>query len=211
MKMKMKTKMFFLVIFILILTSCNPEYVIEKNKVYYKYWNSASGNHKELIEKADAKSFQKIKVDDNSNLCIGKDKNSIYIDGKPMRNIDPKTFKYLGNNIFSDIDSVYFFGFYNDINHCSIKGIDNRKIKLIEYPWSKAENILIHGKDTLTINDISSFTPINNDWGKTKNYIIYKTKIIIEADLKTFEIVNSYTAKDKNHTYELGDVKNTTK
>ncbi len=196
-----------MLLMISILTSCKRGYKVENDKVYYEYWNEGSGQGKRLIETADAKTFQKLQFDCNCNFDFGRDRNHLFIDGGAIRDIDPNTFKFLGNFVFADKDSAYFFGFYNDINDCSIKGIVLNKLQLMEYPWSKAGNILIHGYDTLTLDDIADFKPIDEDWGQTKKYVINDNKILKGADPESFKVINSYTGKDKNNTYEFGEVK----
>ena len=196
-----------LLLTIFILTSCRRGYKVEDEKVYYEYWNEGSGQRKRHIEQADAKTFQKLEFDCDCSFDFGKDKNHLFIDGEPIRNIDPNTFKFIGNYVFADKDSAYFFGFYNNINNCAIKGIQLDKLQLIVYPWSKAGNVLIHGNDTLPIDDISSFKPIDEDWGKTTKYVINNNKILEGADPKTFKVINSYSGKDKNNEYEFGKIK----
>ena len=152
----------------LFFTSCRLGYKIETDGVYYETWNEGNGYKKRLIEQADAKTFQKLNFD--CNLNFGKDKNHLFIDGELIKSIDPNTFEYIGNYIFRDKDSAYFFGFHNgDLNDCVIKGVNPDKIELIKYPWSKAENLLINGKYAVYIDDIDEFVPIDDDWGKTKN------------------------------------------
>ena len=196
-----------IVLTISILTSCRRGYKIEDDKVYYEYWNEGSGQGKRLIEQADAKTFQKLDFDCDCSFDFGKDKNHLFIDGLPIKNIDPNTFKFIGNYIFSDKDSAYFFGFYNNLNDCVIKGIDPKKITLLKYPWAKVDNILIHGKDTVSIDDINEFVPLDEDWGKTKKYIINKSKILYGADVETFKFTSSFEGKDKNYNFEYGFIK----
>lgn len=193
-----------IVLTILFLTNCSRGYKIEDGKVYYKYWNEGSGQGRQLIEEADANTFQKLSIDCDCSFEFGKDKNYLFIDGKLIKNIDPNTFKFVGNYIFRDKDSAYFYGFYNDLNDCVIKGINPNKLQLIKYPWAKAGNILIHGADTLYVEDINDFIPIDKDWGKSKKNIIYKNQILLGADVETFKITNSYSGKDKNYNYEFG-------
>ena len=194
---------------LVIFTSCRHGYKVEDGKVLYEYWNEGIGigQGRQIIEGADAKTFKEMKFNCDCDLKFGGDKSKLYIDGKVITDIDPNTFKFVGNYIFQDKDSVYFFGFYNDINNCAIKGIDPKKLKLLDYPWAKADNILVHGYDTLKLEDINDFMPMDKDWGKTKKYIINKNKILVGADLETFKIINSYSGKDKNHLYEFGEIK----
>lgn len=200
--------LFFFIAILFVFTSCRKGYIVENNKVYYEYWNEGTGQNKTLLENADANSFKKIESEcDDCSFEFGKDKNHLYIDGQPIRDIDPNTFKYVGNYVFRDKDSIYFFGFYNNLNDCAVKGINAKKFKLLKYPWSKSNNILIHGYDTLSLTDINDFTIIDEDWGKTKKYIINKNKILKGADPKTFKVINSYSGKDDINEYEFGEIK----
>jgi len=199
-------RLIILVLTISILTSCRHGYKVEGGKVYYEYWHEGLGfeQGKRLIEVADAKSFKSLSFDCDCSFEFGKDKSHLFIDGEPIKNIDPNTFKFIGNYIFCDKDSAYFFGFYNSLNDCVIKGVNPDKIKLIKYPWAKADNLLIHGSDTVRLDDINEFIPIDNDWGKTKKYIINNDKILYGADVETFKITSSFQGKDKNYNYEFG-------
>lgn len=196
----------FLVLTISILTSCRHGYKVEGDKVYYEYWNEGSGQNKRLIEQADAKTFQELVLKSDADFEFGKDKNHLFINGELINNIDPKTFKYIGNYIFRDKDSAYFFGSYNSLNECVIKGVNPNTIELIEYPWAKANNLLINGQDTININDINDFKPIDEDWGKTKKHIINRNQILYDADVSTFKITSTFQGKDKNFNYEFGAI-----
>lgn len=202
----MTNKLLFLILTIIIMTSCRHGYVVEDDKVYYEYWNEGSGQNKRLLKQADAKSFETINFDCDCSFEFGRDKDHLFINGNPIKNIDPLTFDFLGNYIFRDKDSAYFFGFYNDLNNCVIKGINPNKIELLEYPWAKANKELLHGGDKLFLEDIDSFKPIDEDWGKTNKYIIYNNHIILGADVETFEVINSYTGKDNRFKYEFGEI-----
>ena len=186
------------------LTCCRQGYKIENGKVYYEYWNEGSGQGKRLIDQADARTFQKLKFDCDCSFDFGKDKNHLFIDGEPIKEIDPNTFKFIDNYLFTDKENAYFFGFYNNLNDCAIRGINPNKIKSIKYPWAKADNILIYGRDTVYLDDINDFIPIDENWGKTKKYIINKNRILNGANVETFKIVNSFSGKDKNYNYEFG-------
>ena len=186
------------------LTSCRHGYKVEDGKVFYEYWNEGSGQGKRLLELADAKSFQELRLACDCSFEFAKDKDHLFIDGELIKNVDPNTFKFIGNYIFRDKDSAYFFGFYNNLNDCVIRGVDPDKIKLIKYPWAKADNLLIHGSDTVTLNDVTEFIPIDEDWGKTKQYMINRDKIVYGADLATFKVTGSFQGKDKNYNYEFG-------
>jgi hypothetical protein len=200
-------RLLFVLISVMLLVGCRRGYKIEDNKVYFENWNEGTGQNTDLMKDADAQTFQPIDFDCECSFCFGRDKLRLYIDGKPMPGIDPTTFNFIGNYIFRDKDSAYFFGFYNDIMDCAIKGVDPIEIELIQYPWSKAGKLLIYGKDTLSIPDIETFTPIDSDWGKTKKHLIYQNELVENGDPETFMIISNALAKDKNNTYEYGRVK----
>lgn len=120
-----------IVLTISIFSSCRRGYKIEGDKVYYEYWNEGSGQNKRILEQADAKTFQKLTFDCDCEFEFGKDKKHLFVDGELIKNIDPNTFKFIGNYIFQDKDSAYFFGFYNNLNDCVIKGVNPNKIVLI--------------------------------------------------------------------------------
>jgi len=72
----MKPKNTVIIILSLFLFSCEQKYSIRDNQVYLKGWNEGSGNYERLVEKADAKTFQKIENDEN--LTIGKDNKYVF-------------------------------------------------------------------------------------------------------------------------------------
>ncbi len=203
--MKIKQLTFILLI-LSILISCRRGYKVEADKVYYESWNEGSGQNKRLVEQVDAKTFKELSFDCDCDFEFGKDKDHLFIDGELIKNIDPNTFQFIRNYVFRDKHSAYFFGFYNNIQDCVIKGVNPDKIEFIKYPWAKAGNILIHGGDTVTIADINDFIPIDDDWGKTKSHIINNNQILYGADVKTFKITSSFQGKDKNYNYEFGAI-----
>ncbi|MEG0917616.1 MAG: DKNYY domain-containing protein [Myroides sp.] len=209
--MKEKIKNILLLLFIsCFFSSCNFGYKKENGKVFYKYWNAGMGISTRTFEiiDVDFETFEEIEFDSDCSFKFARDKNNLYIDGHKYNDVDPKTFKYIGNYIFADKDSAYFFGFYNNFNDCSIKNINPNKIELLKYPWAKSGNYLINGKSTIYLNDINDFTPIDDDWGKTKTKIINCNKILYDAHVESFEVISSYEGKDKYFNYEFGAIKN---
>jgi hypothetical protein len=192
---------------LVIAAGCTRKYTVEGNKVYFNYWNEGSGSNKWRIDSADATTFTEVKFDCNCDFTFGKDTRHLFIDGVPIENIDPNSFAFVGHYIFKDKDSAYFFGFYNDINDCVIRGVNPDKITLLRYPWAKIGKTLIHGNSTIQLEDINDFEPIDENWGKTKSKILNKNMILKGADLETFTIIDTYRGKDKNNTYEFGEIK----
>ena len=203
----MKPQFGIFLLFLVFLFGCKRKYTVEGDKVYFHYWNEGSGSNKWLLDSADGNTFRTLDIGCDCDFVFGKDDRHLFIDGIPMNGIDPNTFTFIGNYVFRDKDSAYFFGAYNNIQHCSIHNVNPDQIKLMEYPWAKAGNILIHGYDTVLLDDIGDFDPIDEEWGKTKKYVIYENQILKEADLKTFKVINRYSGKDKRHIYEFGKIK----
>jgi hypothetical protein len=143
--------------------------MVEGDKVYFESWNEGSGHSKRLLEHADAKTFQELILKSDADFEFGKDKNHLFINGELINNIDPNTFNYIGNYIFRDKDSAYFFGSYNSLNECVIKGVNPNNIKLLKFPWARTDKLLIHCQDTLFLDDINDFKPIDEAWGKQKS------------------------------------------
>jgi hypothetical protein len=189
-----------------ILSSCRQGYKVENGKVYYEYWNEGVGQGKQVLEAANAATFEVLNFKCDCDFSFGRDKQHLFIDGVMIKQVDPNTFKYLDNYTFADKDSAYFYGFYNDLKDCTIKGIDLKQLKFIKYPWSKANDILIYGSDTLRLDDINEFIPIDRDWGKTRTKVINRNKGLAGADPNTFQAINSYSGKDNTHYYEFGKV-----
>jgi hypothetical protein len=183
--------------------SCKRKYIVKDNKVYCSYW--IEGNKSEfLVDSADAKTFKSIDLKCDCDFSFGKDINFLFIDGLRVNGIDPNSFSFIGNYIFRDKNSAYFFGFYNNLDDCRIDSVKPDKIELLKYPWAKADNKLIWGKQTLSLDDINDFKPIDDDWGKTKTKIINDGEILKGVDYNTFQIINSSSAKDKYHKFEYG-------
>jgi hypothetical protein len=206
-KIMFKKIIFLSILYILTISCQERTYFVKDNKVYIRGWNEGNGNYERLIADADAKTFKKMELDCDCDFLFAKDKNHLFIDGELINNIDSNTFKFVGNYIFKDKNLAYFFGFYDNLNTCAISDVDPNKIKLISYPWAKAENILIHGNDTIILDDINDFEPIDEDWGRTKSKVLNKNKILLGADPKSFKVINSYSGKDMNHEYEFGKIK----
>ncbi|MGS0747438.1 DKNYY domain-containing protein [Halpernia sp. GG3] len=197
-------KLFFLSLILTSLFSCKKGYEKENGKVYYEHWNEGSAQNKKLMKNVDFKTFKEIEFKDKTSFSFAKDKNHLFIDGDIMKNIDPETFTFINNYYFKDKNKIYFFGFFNDINDCSVKGIDSNHFQTLKYPWAKSGKILINGQESVFVDDIDSFKPIDEDWGKTNKYIINRNVILKNANPKTTKILSSYEAIDGNKKYKYG-------
>jgi hypothetical protein len=140
-------------------------------------------------------------------LIFGKDKNHLYINGIKVNHVNPKEFEAIEGCFFRDNQNAYYLGSFDEVNggkDYRILGVNPHRVKVLNNDWAKADELLIYEKDTLLINEMEEFIPIDNNWGKTKNHIIYRDKIINGADLQSFEIIDEFDGKDKYHIYEFG-------
>ena len=202
--MKKYIVFFFLV---MLLMSCEKEYIIKNNSVYLKGWNEGNGNYERLVKNADAKTFENLKFK-GINGVFGKDKKTVFFDGEIVENCDPKSFTFIGNYLFKDKDALFFFGFYSSSNDWRIETLNPEKARIFEYPWSTDGVKLLYGYKPVNLENIIDFKAIDKNWGKTKTKIIYENNVIKKADYETFEVLSYSLAKDKNHTYQYGKIRN---
>ena len=202
----MKINVIYIFLFLVSLSSCEKKYIIKNDSVYLKGWSEANGGYERLIANADPKTFEDLEFDD-INGKLGKDGKRVFYDGEVVKDCDPKTFKYLGNYLFKDKNSLFFFGFYRDANDWKIDGVNVKQITLFSYPWSTDGQYLLFGYQKLKLDDVKDFQPIDEQWGKTKSKIIFESKVLKMVDYNSFKVINYSTAKDKNHTYTYGDFK----
>lgn len=155
-------KYFFFSILILISSCSSPykKYVVKGNRVYVEGWNEGIGQYKKLVGGASGKDFVVIKTD--CNLIAGKDRNNVFIDGAKIEYAHASSFEYVGNYFFKSKDSVYFFGFYNFLDDCEIKGVNPETFKVDSiYPWAHDAHFKIYGNTILDSVDYNSFKILN--------------------------------------------------
>lgn len=129
----------------------------------------------------------------------------MYIDGIGFKKADQNTFELVGNFVFRDKDSAYFFGFYDEIENTTIHNVNPNTIKVFSiFPWAKTNKTIIWGKEIINVNNVNKFVPINENWGKTDSQIIFQNNILEDVDYFSFEVIDNYIGKDKNKTFENG-------
>ena len=192
---------------LIIITSCEKNrYVIEGNSVYLKIYRGGGFQmSKELIPQADYKTFENLDFED-VNSVLGKDKNHVYHEQDIVEKCDPQTFEYIGNYFFKDKKSIYFFGFYNSKNDWLVDSINSKKFRIIKDYWATDGQYLLNGYEKIKLDDLNSFTPLNENWGKTNQKIIYRTKILKNVDYDSFEVIDNYNGKDKYTTYDVTNI-----
>jgi len=194
-----------LVLIITFLYSCGSDYKVKNNNVYYAGWNEGVGSYERLIVKADAPTFKKIENEDD--LVLGKDKNYVFYEDSLITYADPTTFKRIGQYYYTDMNSVYFFGFvHSGRSKWNLDSVDVKTLKLYNiYPWARDKNNLIYGDLIVKIDNIQKFKPINEYWGKTDKQVINEGVVFDSVHFGTFKIIDDYRAKDRNYRYEYGE------
>lgn len=133
---------------------------------------------------ADAKSFTVL-----SNT-IGKDKNSVFSNGKAQDLVDYATFEVV-NQVFKDKNHVYEPHDYGELKPIEIQGLDVEsfeyleEINRIDYGWSKDKN-QYYFKGQIVPADFQSLTFLTKDffYDKNKLYAILLKEI---KPIKTIE------------------------
>jgi hypothetical protein len=195
-----------LVVICSLFAACGKSYTVENGQVYLSGWNEASGNYQRQIEGADAASFENLEFDCDCSFAFGRDKDHLFIDGNRMEGMDPSSFRFLGNYIFRDARSAYFFGFYNNLNDTRIDSIDPGSITLLEYPWARAGDRLIHGRTSIALDDLENLEFLNGSWARNDRLVLFKTQIVDGADPSTFVATSDSQGHDRSHRYEYGKV-----
>src|SRR5699024_7148724 len=102
--------------------------------------------------------------DSPGNYSFGRDKNHLFIEDVRITDVDPATFKHISDYFYADSHYIYYLGFGridNRLEPHAIKGIERDEFRIIKDPWARAGNILIYGYDTLAVNNIEKFKPID--------------------------------------------------
>lgn len=200
-----KIKYFLTTILIaLLLISCNTGYKVEKDKVYYKYWNAGMGIGSSTFEiiGADAQTFKVLEIE---NYAI--DKNRAYYQGKPILNSNSKTFVPILDYYAKDKYHAY-------MEASIIEKADAKSFEVIDGgPYSKDNKDYYFDTIALNVNDIHSFKILNKTeeygyWAKDKtHYYIISEKYIL-ADYESFINIGNGYAKDKFKVYFQDNIVN---
>lgn len=190
-----------LLLVIPLIVGCKQGYEIDKNEVYYNYWNEGTGSHNILIKKADSRTFKSL------NSFYAKDKNYAYYDGEIITASDSKTFQALADFYAKDDISAFY------LNE-KIKGADGKSFEVVNHGdevYAKDNIDFYHNGTPLHVSDLKSFKILGNGWAKDKSY--YYLSIVSAltnkyplADYESFDLLKAGYAKDKFQVYYYGNV-----
>lgn len=188
-----------LIIFTLLLTSCQSGYEEEQGKIYYKWIHGGNWTMKKsLLKEADASSFTTIKH--NLNIHLGKDKNHVFKNAFLLEHVDPNTFKQVDGYYWKDKNYAYLLQFCS--TDCRIKASDPETFVVFKgYNWAKDKNNIYFELNKLREANAESFVVIDVDWGKDNEFYYYHDTRLGLLHYDSAEVVSPYYIKDKDNVY----------
>ncbi|OSY89556.1 hypothetical protein WH52_02685 [Tenacibaculum holothuriorum] len=197
--MRVKKYVFAFILFTIL--SCKSDYVIEDDKVYYKYWSFSQGGwNKMLLKSVDYKTFSKINTDEN---IYGKDKNFVFFKEKIIKGADPNTFKVLIKGYA--IDQTKAFYYTDSITNSSSKGFE-----VIDDYYSKDLKDVFYKTEGLNVCSVDSFKLMFLDeekWSRwsTDGCSYYKENFKVPTlDYKNLKVYKNFNVStDKYFLYYL--------
>ena len=211
----------------------------ESGICYPEYYRSGFGNiYFVNWPNNDLREFKKIKNADNSSFkavdsCIAFDKNSVYLRGEPIKNLDNSSIKNVENKYCK---SVYYLdknGVYYLNGEVKLKLLQSADPKTFSYPEYIGEYDSCDSPYQFCYEDCTKSYGVDKDnvyfenkvlenvdrtsfkvfqyfgYSKDKNNIFYKDNIIEGADVDTFIVIKesshrSFDSMDKNYYYSRG-------
>jgi hypothetical protein len=176
---------------LILVESC--AYYTKSNGSVYKT-NSTNFSKTELVQ-ADYKTFKVFPF-----IELAKDKNYVYCEGRPIQ-ADAPTFQSINKWYYKDKTQVYFFGFGNGKEFNIARADPNTFKTYSKYPWSHDAKNIFWGTHALSIIQILTFKPIDENWAKDEEHY-YNTYFVVDsADYTSFTILNPCYSRDKQHVF----------
>lgn len=226
------------ILFTLILFSCESGYKNDGKKVTYYWWNEGSGHGSKVID-ADPATFEDLGDD------YARDAHHAFREGEIIEGADGATFRYLGkcyavdaNHVFCydtimstadpktfKVHSYYFTEDAKDYYWCghAIHVADRNSFVFLgniddylETTWAKdrINGYFLRGSKPVPLADYESFHSIEHNevtsgaYAADKVNVYYKDRVVEGADPATFREVEFYVGQDKYRTYYEGNPMN---
>lgn len=155
----------------------NATYKVEEGKGYY---------NNEVLDEADPETFEQI------GCCeFAKDKDNVFVLGKLVEGVDPKTFERVRS------DSSYFWDKENAYYHSTLfKDVDVENFEVLPGGiFAKDKNTVYNGTSIIADADPNSFAIVyfkdgggTVNYAKDKNNVYFFSDIVTGADLENFEL-----------------------
>ena len=175
----------------------NDRYFKSESQVYY-YGNKMKADPAtfEIIEETNADPLAR------TNNLYAKDKNQVFLKGKPIPSADPKTFHLIGSGwrYAKDARHVFFEGKV-------IAGVDHTRFAkvqpVVENDQSYTDgNSLVYWGAVVGKVDGATVQSIGPSYVKDRTQVFYLGKQILGADPVTFAVINAGPfSRDKSQVY----------
>lgn len=190
---------------LLLCTSCNTGYEEKDGKIVLHTIDESVGHRYTELPGADPLTFETLKAP--GSTYMGKDSAHVYHHTTILTGADPASFEYLGHWYYKDKNTVYFFGFYNDVNQCQLEGVDpSTFVPYGKLPWGHDAQTVYWATRAIKGIDPRKFSPVNKNWGKTDKEVIYKEDVLKSVALGSFKALNENYAMDKDNIYYGPDI-----
>lgn len=212
-------------------------YFKDKNVIQYWYWsiptNSTSTfqalgesglakdneyvwNGLKIIERADPTTFKLI---DGYDYWYATDKDHVFIRGKLIHQLNPKTLNIINKNYAKDADTVWLTLQFDPAGE--ILGADPATFVILPNQGSSAGTFASTGSEytkdaqhvyflgsLLEGADPKTFVVLSARYGKDASNVYIMDKVLKNADVATFKAssTNAWVGEDKNHLYDGGKV-----
>lgn len=158
------------------------------------------------------------------------DGKTVYYEDKPLRGVDPATFRMVGDyNFAADARHAFYYGRQiKGIDPASmqvlsngyskdrrgvyfttepIKGADPKSFQILPDGdrWARDVRNVYYAEHKLPALDIASFRQINHDYAVDNQHVYYQNTLLKQADSKTFQVVDGKIF-DKRHQYKDGKI-----
>lgn len=178
-----------------LLTACN-DYQIKDGKVYYKWFHGGALEYRtHLVENADAETFRSIP--NKEGMEFAKDKNSVFLRGRLLKNADPNSFEQLHEYYWKDKNNVYLFAF----GEALVEDANPNTFSVLKEYWAADKHHIFHQQYKMEGINKATFVPIDEFWAKDDKYYYHKTTRLDLLDYASAEVVSKYYIKDKNGVY----------
>lgn len=146
-------------LFVMLLAGCT-DYAVEKDGVYYKFWNEGQGRGRWRID-ADPETFESI------GDGYGKDRQSVFYKGNPVPGADPATFTRMDGLYSKDRYRGYYAG-------DSIAGSRGADLRVIDSYYSTDGLDIFYETSPLHVCNTEHFRIFDNK-GKESEYQRWST------------------------------------
>jgi hypothetical protein len=192
-------QLYVLALLVLGVVAHGAEYIKRANGVVLVGWNAGEGSYERQVIGADLATFEVVLG------LYAKDRNRVYLEGRPLETADPATFQRIGRRYWRDRTHVF-------LHTWILPGADPRTFRMLttEREWGMDAKEVYFGTTAIKVADIGSFQVIREHWAKdAKHYytdVGLTTHYKVDCDYSSFTILSARYAKDKFRAYWGGHV-----